>query len=76
MLSCGEKGSWMRRSVSAVCNLNNGTGKVRIQVQEGGPALVREVRVPGGEFFPPDQLENLLGVSPVFRSTSGGGRKG
>ncbi len=53
-------------AVSAVCNLDNGTGKIRVQVREGGPALVREVRVPGGEFFPPDQLEDLLGVSPGF----------
>ncbi len=53
-------------SVSAVCNLNNGTGKVRIEVREGGAALVREVRVPGGEFFPRDRLEDLLGASPGF----------
>jgi outer membrane protein insertion porin family len=53
-------------SVSAVCNMNNGTGKVRIEVREGGSALVREVRVPGGEYFPRDTLEELLGVSPGF----------
>ncbi len=53
-------------SVSAVCNLNNGTGKIRIEVNEGSPAVVRVIKVPGGDYFPQDRLEELLGVSPGF----------
>ena len=50
-------------SVLAFCNVDNGTGKVRIEVREERPASVREVRVPGAAFFPRERLEELLGVS-------------
>jgi outer membrane protein insertion porin family len=50
-------------SVSAVCSMETGMGKVRIKVKEGNPARVREVRVEGAAFFPRDSLEDLLGVS-------------
>ena len=50
-------------SVSAICNADTGTGKVRIEVREESPAVVREVRVPGAVFFPRERLEKLLGVS-------------
>jgi len=50
-------------SVLAFCNADNGTGKVRIEVREESPAVVREVRVPGAVFFPRERLEKLLGVS-------------
>ena len=50
-------------SVSAICNADTGTGKVRIEVREESPAVVREVRVPGAVFFPRERLEELLGVS-------------
>ena len=53
-------------SVSAVCNLDNGTGKIRIEVKEGRPALVRVVKIPGGDYFPRERLEELLGASPGF----------
>ncbi len=51
-------------SVSAICNMDTGMGKVRIEVKEGSPFPVREVRVPGASFFPREKLEDLLGVSP------------
>jgi outer membrane protein insertion porin family len=54
-------------SVSAFCKVDTGTGKVRIEVKEGSPALVKEVRVPGTAFFPRERLEELLGVSPGSR---------
>lgn len=54
-------------SVSALCKVDTGTGKVRIEVREGSPALVKEVRVPGTSFFPRERLEELLGVSPGSR---------
>ena len=50
-------------SVSAICNADTGTGKVKIEVREESPAVVREVRVPGAVFFPRERLEKLLGVS-------------
>jgi len=54
-------------SVSATCKVDTGTGKVRIEVREGSPALVKEVRAPGAAFFPRERQENLLGVSPGSR---------
>jgi outer membrane protein insertion porin family len=50
-------------SVLAFCSAENGTGKIRIEVREERPASVREIRVPGAEFFPKGRLEELLGVS-------------
>jgi outer membrane protein insertion porin family len=50
-------------SVLAFCSVENGTGKVRIEVREERPASVREVRVPGAVFFPRERLQELLGVS-------------
>jgi outer membrane protein insertion porin family len=54
-------------SVSAICKMDTGTGKVRIEVREGSPARVKEVRAPGAAFFPWERQENLLGVSPGSR---------
>jgi outer membrane protein insertion porin family len=51
-------------SVLAFCSADNGAGKVRIEVREGRPAEVKEVRIPGASFFSQDRLEDLLGVSP------------
>ncbi len=53
-------------SVKAVCSMNTGMAKVRIEVKEGSSAVVREVRVKGAEFFPRDSLEDLLGVTVGF----------
>jgi len=49
-------------SISALCNVENGGGKVRIEVNEGSPATVRSVAFPGATFFPPEKLLDLLGV--------------
>lgn len=54
-------------SVSAICKVDTGTGKVRIEVKEGSPALVKEVRATGAAFFPRERQEELLGVSPNSR---------
>ena len=54
-------------SVSATCKVDTGTGKIRIEVREGSPALVKEVQAPGAAFFPWERQENLLGVSPGSR---------
>ncbi len=51
-------------SVSAACSVITGAGKVRIDVKEGSPGPVREVRVKGAAFFPRDRQEEILGVSP------------
>ncbi len=50
-------------SVSAVCSMDTGMGRVRIEVKEGDPAVVKEVRVRGSAFFPRDSLEDFLGVT-------------
>ena len=57
-------------SVKAVCSMNTGMAKVRIEVKEGSSAVVREVRVKGAEFFPRDSLEDLLGVTVGFCETN------
>jgi outer membrane protein insertion porin family len=54
-------------SISAICKVDTGTGKVRIEVKEGSPALVKEVQAPGAAFFSRERLEKLLGVSPGSR---------
>jgi len=54
-------------SLSATCNLENGAGKVRIDIQEGPPVVVRSVSLPGAVFFTPDRLREILGASPGSR---------
>ncbi|HSL92476.1 MAG TPA: POTRA domain-containing protein, partial [Candidatus Limnocylindrales bacterium] len=51
-------------SVSATCNLENGSGKVRIEIREGPPVIVRSVSLPGAVFFPQERLLEILGTSP------------
>lgn len=51
-------------SVSALCNVENGSGKVRIEVNEGAPATVRSVDLPGAGHFPPEKTRELLGIAP------------
>lgn len=51
-------------SFSAACNLENGAGKVRIEVREGAPAVVQSVSLPGAAFFSRDRLLDILGTSP------------
>lgn len=51
-------------SISATCNLESGSGKVRIEVVEGPPATVRSVNIPGAVFFTQDKLREILGASP------------
>jgi outer membrane protein insertion porin family len=51
-------------SFSAICNLENGSGKVRIDIQEGPPVVVRSVSLPGAVFFPQNRLIEILGASP------------
>ncbi|HZD54642.1 MAG TPA: outer membrane protein assembly factor BamA, partial [Candidatus Aquicultoraceae bacterium] len=51
-------------TVSAACSLDTGTAAVRIEVEEGRPAVVEEIRIPGGEHFPWSRMVELLGVSP------------
>lgn len=50
-------------SVSAVCRMDTGTGKVRIEVTEGSPSIVRELRIPGAKHFSRERLEDLLRIS-------------
>ncbi len=49
-------------AVSAICNVENGGGKVRIDVSEGSPATVRSVDLPGATFFPVEKIHDLLGI--------------
>jgi len=49
-------------SVSVLCNVENGGGKVRIDVNEGAPPTVRSVDLPGAVFFPAEKIRDLLGI--------------
>ncbi len=49
-------------TVSVLCNVENGGGKVKIDVNEGAPATVKNVDLPGAVFFPPERIRELLGV--------------
>lgn len=51
-------------SLSASCNLENGGGKVRIEVREGRPAVIRDIRMPGAVHFTQDRIREILGTSP------------
>jgi outer membrane protein insertion porin family len=53
-------------SFSAICNLENGSGKVRIDIQEGPPVVVRSVSLPGAVSFTHDRLIDILGASPGY----------
>ncbi|HSL91316.1 MAG TPA: POTRA domain-containing protein, partial [Candidatus Limnocylindrales bacterium] len=54
-------------SLSATCNLENGSGKVRIAVQEGPPVVVRSISLPGAVFFTPERAREIIGASPGSR---------
>ncbi len=49
-------------SLSVLCNVENGGGKVKIDVNEGAPPTVQSVDLPGGAFFPPEKIRDLLGI--------------
>ncbi len=49
-------------SVAALCNVENGGGKVRIDVSEGAPGTVRSVELRGAAYFPPEKVRDLVGV--------------
>lgn len=51
-------------SVSALCNLENGAGKVKIDVREGPTAVVRTIDLPGASYLTRERMLEELGVSP------------
>ncbi|HZW36514.1 MAG TPA: POTRA domain-containing protein, partial [Candidatus Deferrimicrobiaceae bacterium] len=51
-------------AISASCNLETGAGKVRIDVQEGSPAAIRSISMPGAVHFTQDRIREILGASP------------
>jgi outer membrane protein insertion porin family len=51
-----------RCSIEVSCSTVNGSGKVRIVVKEGTPALVGSLAFPGASFFPAERLGGILGV--------------
>lgn len=51
-------------AVSAACSVETGSGRVRIDVREGPPGVVRSVRLDGAEFFSQERLQALLGIEP------------
>ncbi len=53
-----------RVSISASCNIETGSGKVLLSVDEGPAALIREIRTPGAKKFPPDKQLRIVGIRP------------
>ena len=51
-----------RCAIEVSCSTVNGSGKVRIDVKEGAPALVGSLAFPGASFFSAEQLGGILGV--------------
>jgi outer membrane protein insertion porin family len=49
-------------TIQVSCSVVNGSGKVRVTVEEGRPGLVETLAVPGASFFPPDRLAAILGA--------------
>ncbi len=49
-------------SISALCNVENGGGKVKIDVSEGAPAKVRSVDFRGAVFFPAEKIRDIVGI--------------
>lgn len=49
-------------TVTAFCSVDTGAGKVRIEVDEGAPGIVRSVDMEGVRVFPPDKLREILRV--------------
>jgi len=49
--------------IDVLCNVTNGSGKVRISVEEGTPATVRRLETPGATVFAPDRIAETLGVT-------------
>ncbi|TRZ96666.1 MAG: outer membrane protein assembly factor BamA [Deltaproteobacteria bacterium] len=49
-------------TIQVSCSVVNGSGKVRITVEEGKPGLVETLAIPGAAFFPPERLAGILGV--------------
>jgi len=59
----GRKGFTAGRcAIGVSCSTVSGSGKVRIVVKEGAPALVGSMAFPGASFFPADRLAGTLGV--------------
>jgi outer membrane protein insertion porin family len=52
-----------KATIEVSCNVSNGSGKVRIVVQEGSPAIVESLGTPGASLFPPGRIAETLGVT-------------
>ncbi len=50
-------------AIEVSCSVLNGSGKVRIVVQEGDPAVVESLGTPGASVFPPERIAETLGVT-------------
>ena len=49
-------------TVSASCSVETGAGRIRIEVREGEPGVIRSVAMEGVRFFPPEGFRELLGL--------------
>jgi outer membrane protein insertion porin family len=51
-----------KAAVEVSCSVSNGSGRVRIRVEEGAPAGVARFDVPGATVFPRERIEKILGA--------------
>jgi len=53
-----------KASVSVICNVENGGGKVLVTVSEGEAGTVGDLRFPGATRFTPEETARFLGAEP------------
>jgi len=52
-----------KATIEVFCNISTGSGKVRIAVQEGSPAIVENLALSGASVLPPEHIAETLGVT-------------
>ena len=51
-----------KADIEVSCSVSNGSGRVRIVVEEGKAAAVKGLDAPGASVFPKERIEEILGV--------------
>lgn len=54
-----------KANIEVSCSVSNGSGRVRIVVEEGVAAAVKSLDAPGVSVFPKERLEEILGAKPA-----------
>jgi len=63
-------------TITALCSVDTGAGKIRVEVGEGDPAIIRSIDMDGVRTFPPEKIRELLRVEPGTPYDFRAGEKG